>query len=414
MTAINTLAPATPWRATAERDLHASEAELHRVREAAAAVGQALAADVLERDRANAEPFAEVALLRQAGLINLLVPTEFGGQGGHWESALEAVRIVSRADGSIGQLLAYHYINQASIAFYAPAQEQGRWWELAAKNQWLWADSVNPTDPDLILTPTATGWVLNGTKRYSTGSSVAEVIVVNALVAGGEREGQVLAFVVEREREGVTLGGDWDNLGQRLTGSGSVSYSDVAVTEADILGLVTDEPIASLITPAIQLAFGGFYLGVAEGALERGRELLLARKNAWFLSRDETYAADPIFQRRLGELKAHTAAVAALAEKLFRRFDAEIDLDNAYTREHRGDFAVAIAELKVAATDVALEVTSGIFDVTGTSSTANSVGLDLAWRNVRTHSLHDPVDYKKIEVGAYFLTGATQPISLYT
>jgi hypothetical protein len=33
---------------------------------------------------------------------------------------------------------------------------------------------------------------------------------------------------------------------------------------------------------------------------------------------------------------------------------------------------------------------------------------------VRTHSLHDPVDYKKIEVAAYYLHGELQPLSLYT
>jgi hypothetical protein len=44
----------------------------------------------------------------------------------------------------------------------------------------------------------------------------------------------------------------------------------------------------------------------------------------------------------------------------------------------------------------------------------SDIGLDLYWRNIRTHSLHDPVDYKKIEVGAHFLTGDVQPITLYT
>jgi hypothetical protein len=42
------------------------------------------------------------------------------------------------------------------------------------------------------------------------------------------------------------------------------------------------------------------------------------------------------------------------------------------------------------------------------------MGLDVYWRNIRTHSLHDPVDYKKIEVGANFLNGTVQPVSLYT
>ena len=65
-------------------------------------------------------------------------------------------------------------------------------------------------------------------------------------------------------------------------------------------------------------------------------------------------------------------------------------------------------------TEVAVEVTTRVFEVTGSSSAKSSVGLDLWWRNVRTHTLHDPVDYKKLEVGAYYVNGDLQPISLYT
>ena len=64
--------------------------------------------------------------------------------------------------------------------------------------------------------------------------------------------------------------------------------------------------------------------------------------------------------------------------------------------------------------EVGLEVANRVFEVTGASSTTTATGLDLHWRNIRTHSLHDPVDYKRIEVGAHFLNGTVQPVSLYT
>ncbi|EMR00562.1 acyl-CoA dehydrogenase family protein [Paeniglutamicibacter gangotriensis] len=400
--------PRTPWHG------HAEESELGHWSAVARTVAEALAVDALARDKANAEPFSEVGLLRDSGLLNLLVPTEFGGGGGHWESAFAAVRIIATADGSIAQLLAYHYANQASIAFYADPANQGAWFARSAADGWLWGDSVNPVDPDLHLVAEGDGYRLNGLKRFSTGSSVGDVIVINAAVTGGKNDGKVLAFVLERTREGLELLGDWDHLGQRLSASGSVKYHDVFVAPQDVLGEVTAEPIATLLTPGLQLAFGNFYLGIAEGALSAGRAILLERKNSWFLSSADTYAQDPVFQRILGELKARTAAVGALAEKLNRRFDTEVgragDLDEA----QRGDIAVAIAELKVVATEAALEVANRIYEVTGSSSTKNDVGLDLFWRNVRTHSLHDPVDYKKIEVGTYFLHGTNAPLSLYT
>lgn len=400
--------PRTPWAGAAD------EAELAHWAGVARAVASELGRDALERDRANADPFAEAALLRSSGLLNLLAPAGFGGGGGHWESAFQTVRILAAADGSIAQLLAYHYINQSGIAFYGAPEAQAAWWRRSVEGGWLWADSVNPVDPSLVLVQEGDGYRLSGLKRFSTGSSVGDVIVVNATVDGGPRHGADLAFVLERTREGVELLGDWDHLGQRLSASGSVRYDNVRVEAADVLGEVTDEPISTLLTPGIQLAFGNFYLGVAEGALARGREILLGRRNAWFLSGAATYAQDPVFQRTVGELKARTAAVAALAEKLNRRFDAEVSRSGALTAAQRGEAAVAIAELKVVATETAVEVANRIFEVTGSSSTRNDVGLDLFWRNVRTHSLHDPVDYKKIEVGAHFLHGELQPLSLYT
>lgn len=400
-----TALPRVPYAGTA------SETELEHWRGIARQVAGTLAADALARDRANAQPFAEVRLLREAGLLDLLAPAEFGGAGGHFETAFEVIRILAAADGSISQLLAYHYINQSSIAFYAPAEAQAAWWRRTVEERWLWGDSVNPVDPTLVLTREGAGYRLNGSKRFSTGSGVGEVIVVNAQVEG---TGELLAFVVPRDAQGLEIVDDWDYPGQRLSASNSLVYRNVRIEPADVLGPVTDEPVSTLLTPGIQLAFANFYVGIAEGALERGKQILLGRKNAWFLSAAETYSQDPVFQRTVGELKARTAAVAALAEKLGRRFDALLSLAGAVTQPQRAELAVAIAELKVVATEAGVEVANRIFEVTGSSSTQSGVGLDLFWRNVRTHSLHDPVDYKKIEVGAYFLRGESQPLSLYT
>lgn len=398
-----TALPRVPYTGTA------SEAELERWRAVARQVAGTLAADALARDRANKQPFAEVQLLREAGLLELLVPAEFGGAGGHFETAFEVIRILAAADGSISQLLAYHYINQSGIAFYAPAEAQADWWRRTVAGSWLWGDSVNPVDPNLVLTREGDGYRLNGAKRFSTGSGVGEVIVVNAQVEGS---GELLAFVVPREAEGLRIVDDWDYLGQRLSASNSLVYRNVRIEPSDVLGPVTDEPVATLLTPGIQLAFANFYLGIAEGALARGRQILLGRTNAWFLSQAETYSQDVVFQRTVGELKARTAAVAALAEKLGRRFDQV--LGGAVSQPQRAELAVAIAELKVVSSEAGVDVANRIFEVTGSSSTKSDVGLDLFWRNVRTHSLHDPVDYKKIEVGAYFLRGESQPLSLYT
>ena len=64
---------------------------------------------------------------------------------------------------------------------------------------------------------------------------------------------------------------------------------------------------------------------------------------------------------------------------------------------------MAIATAKVAANRHGLEVCSKVFEVTGARATHTAVGLDRHWRNLRTQSLHDPLDYKLQELGDWAL-----------
>ncbi len=84
------------------------------------------------------------------------------------------------------------------------------------------------------------------------------------------------------------------------------------------------------------------------------------------------------------------------------------------TERRRGEIAVRIAAGKLRIVDDGLDVVSRIFELTGARATANSVGLDIFWRNLRTHSLHDPIAYKKREVGEYVLRNEVPLPTWYT
>ncbi|MFJ3802461.1 acyl-CoA dehydrogenase family protein [Streptomyces sp. NPDC090088] len=399
----------SPWNG------RAGDAELEQWRQVAARVADQLAPGALRRDRGNELPVDELTLLRSSGLVNLLVPEAAGGAGAHWETAFHVIRTIARADASIGQILGYHYFNQACVTFYGDDEDRRlEWYRVSAANRWLWSDSFNPVDPDLTLTFDGSGHRLNGTKRFATGAQVADVIVAGAVPDSGPFAGRLVVFAVPNDRAGIEHLGDWDNLGYRASASSSVRYTDVAVETADVIGVDNDEPFSSMVTPGVQLLFGNIYLAITQAALAHARTLTLARPNAWFLSSVDRYANDPVLHRVIGELVARTAAVEALADALNRRFGDVVGRGGAVSAEDRAEIEVAVAALKVVATEVGLDATSRIFEATGASSTASRNGLDRYWRDIRTHSLHDPVEYKKIEVGAHYLTGAVQPVSLYT
>lgn len=110
---------------------------------------------------------------------------------------------------------------------------------------------------------------------------------------------------------------------------------------------------------------------------------------------------------RYGNFFAHLRAAEALADRagdqlaaLYERYSTD---RSGLTADERGEVAEWVASVKVVTTDVGLRVTSGIFEVTGARATALKVGLDRFWRDIRTHTLHDPVAYKNRELGRFVL-----------
>jgi alkylation response protein AidB-like acyl-CoA dehydrogenase len=84
------------------------------------------------------------------------------------------------------------------------------------------------------------------------------------------------------------------------------------------------------------------------------------------------------------------------------------------TAARRGELAALVASGKVVSTDVGLEVTAGVFEVLGSRATGKKYGFDRFWRDVRTHTLHDPVAYKRREVGSWKLLGERPEPTWYT
>ena len=93
----------------------------------------------------------------------------------------------------------------------------------------------------------------------------------------------------------------------------------------------------------------------------------------------------------------------ALMERAAVAFDDAWRRGTSLTENERGRVAIAVAAAKVATARASLDVTSRMFEVTGARATTAALRLDRYWRNLRVHTLHDPVDYKVRELGDWAL-----------
>jgi len=256
--------------------------------------------------------------------------------------------------------------------------------------------------------------VLNGRKTFATGATLADQLMIRAKL--GER---FVDAVIPASREGFSGLGDWDCFGQRLTESGTVVFRDVFVAQAEILGgwprpAKRGAPVLTLTTPMMQLNFVNFYLGTAEGALTEARDYVRDTAKPWQTSGVQRAGDDPYILELYGQLHAEWRASVALAEEAAAAIDAALARGEAVTRDERDQVAATVYAAKVHATRVALDVTSRAFELMGARATAGRHGFDRYWRNVRVHTLHDPVAYKAREVGNFALNGQITPDPLYT
>lgn len=143
------------------------------------------------------------------------------------------------------------------------------------------------------------------------------------------------------------------------------------------------------------------------------------KTRAWPFGGDNKDSATDEFYilERYGNFKAHLRAAEALADQagsVIASIYTERSAGRDISPRERGEAAEWVASVKVVATDTALKVTAGVFEVTGARATSSKVGLDRYWRDVRTHTLHDPVSYKNRELGRYALLNEVPEPTWYT
>ena len=355
----------------------------------------ALRVDAAERDRRGVEPVAEVEALRRSGLLSI----------GDWATQQAVTRVVGAADANVGHLLGYHYLQVwRSGLFDNPAHEPG--------DNIFWAGVSNPLDAALELRPVDGGFEITGRKTFATGASVADRLVVSATHT---ETGDKLTFTLDAKADGITYGGDWDNIGQRLTASGGVVFDHVQVPSDQVLGAHDEtSPRLSLAALGFQLVLAQLYVAMAEGALAEAAQYTRTTTRPWFLSGVDTATADPYVLGTYGELVAETQAAGFLADHASDKLDQASRRGADLTRTERAETAAAISSAKVVATKVANQTTSRVFELCGARATAAGYAFDRFWRNARTLTLHDPVSYKAREVGAYYLTGEHAPFTGYS
>jgi alkylation response protein AidB-like acyl-CoA dehydrogenase len=374
---------------------------------------QAFAANAIERDQLGGTPKAERDAIRASGLLSLSIPRAYGGHGANWETTLDVVRSFAQVDSSIAHVFGFHHLLLATVRLFGRADQWEPWFEQTAQKNWFWGNALNPLDTRTLVQRFDNWYEFSGKKSFCSGALDSEMLVASGLHA---QSGKLLICSIPTSRTGITLYHDWNCIGQRQTDSGSALFEKVRVEESELLlepGPLSS-PFACLRPLLAQLIFVHMFLGLAEGAFEEAKHYTLNEAHPWFKSTEKQASKDPNTLRHYGEFWVGLESVRLLVQQAARRFDEAWARGTALDEAGRGRVAVAVATAKVAATRVGLDLGSRIFDVAGARATHGALRLDRFWRNLRTQTLHDPVDYKVQELGDWAVNDVFPDPSFYS
>ncbi|MGC3989054.1 MAG: acyl-CoA dehydrogenase family protein, partial [Chthoniobacteraceae bacterium] len=280
------------------------------------------------------------------------------------------------------------------------------------EGRWFWGNALNPLDVNTHATPHADGTLrINGRKGFSTGSVDSDALIVSALL-----DGKLIVTAVPSQRAGIRILGDWDNMGQRQTDSGTVEFTNLVIEQGEVLR--SPGPLGSIrasLRPCLaQSIIANVYLGIAEGALAEARDYTRTQTRPWLASGVDRPQEDPYILSHYGTMWLELQAAKNLANQAGEAFQRAWEEGEALTENQRGRCALDIAAAKALTTQAGLDVCNRMFEVMGSRATSNSARLDRFWRNLRTYSLHDPVDYKIRELGDWALNGRIPKPSFYS
>lgn len=335
-----------------------------------------------ETDRTEQYPWYAVEALREAGLMGLTIPVEYGGGGGSLHDAILVVEEMAKVCGATGRIAVESNMGAIGAIMRFGTESMKR----------LAADLVLSGDkPAICITEPGAGsaatemstravkkgdrYVINGKKHWITGAGVSKLHLIFARVEiDGEDKGIGGFVAVRGEHEGLVIGQREPAMGIRGIPEGEVLFQDLVLPEAMLVptpgGLKSS--FASLMQAynAQRLGAATVALGLAEGSYQHALAYAKTREQ---------------FGRPICEFQGLQWMLADMAIGLAA---ARGLIHNAASRAVDGlpDMLEA-AQAKIFTSDMAIQVTNNALQIFGAAGYSRRNPLERMARDARMFTI---------------------------
>ncbi|KAI0483124.1 acyl-CoA dehydrogenase/oxidase [Xylariaceae sp. FL0804] len=253
---VNTQQFSRPLSATAQRltDIsdvpptpitHMSETEASMQEMVSKFASDVILPKVRDMDEAEKMDPALVEQLFEQGLMGIEIPEEYGGAGMNFTAAIVGIEELARVDPSVSVLVDVHntLVNTAILKWGSADIKRRFLPALATKTvgSFCLSEPASGSDAFALKTravETADGYRISGSKMWITNSMEAGFFIVFANLDPSKGHRGITAFLVERDAKGFSIAKKEKKLGIKASSTCVVSFDDVEVPRANLLGEV--------------------------------------------------------------------------------------------------------------------------------------------------------------------------------
>jgi alkylation response protein AidB-like acyl-CoA dehydrogenase len=337
------------------------------------------AADI---DRTGEFPEDLRRLLADHDILALPFPEEHGGLGGELLSVCLAVEQLSRHCATTGLILAVQELGSLPITLAGTPEQQARWFPALARGDQLIAFALTEAEAGSDAAATRTtarkdgdAYVIDGTKRFISHGSIADLIVVFAVTdPEAARHRRLSAFVVEVPTDGFSVVRLEHKMGIRGSPTAELAFDGVRVPAANRLGDEGDGwDIAMRTLDRSRPGIAAQAVGIAQGALEVASAYARDRKQ---------------FGQRIGDFQMIGAMLADMdagteaARQLLYKACVEIDAGSPEASRWS-------AMCKLVAGDTAMRVTTDAVQVLGGYGYIDEFPVERMMRDAKITQLYE-------------------------
>ena len=236
-----------------------------------------VAATAAERDKTKAFPSENLRKMGELGLMGMMIPPEYGGEGADTVSYVLALSEIAAACAATAVVMSVHNsIVCESIVRWGTEAQKGAFLPRLAGAEIIGAFALTEphagSDPSAqTTTAEADGdhYVINGTKRFITSGKNGGLVIVTAKTDEARGHKGISAFIVEKGTPGLKVGHEEDKMGLRASDTTDLLFEDCRVPADQMLGKPGDGfKIAMTALDGGRIGIAAQSVGVASAALE--------------------------------------------------------------------------------------------------------------------------------------------------